>query len=402
LKVTLGIFINGQHGTIIAGSGKYLLYERKFSSQTFLNELQHCLTVLGLSKKNVSKIYFTPPFSFSTENKTSSIIHLRLVPEQFSDFSVYPQNLQKSVKILQVAPQKLLQKLEENEDQIKKAKVISIITPFGLVYPEKENKAVYTINKFNQGIILKSQNYPHLGFHKREKSLLIADNFVVAVSPYVQQLKNFFTPYSPGIYWVENEAVYLTEDFLPQTCGKIYEFTPLIQIARGAAVSFGYDYALALFKIGSIFKLFQIQNYVEVSELSSPFNFAATSSVQPLLDDIKGKLPKALQDVIPIFNFSSCYFSDSYPYRFYQITFSKSLRYIGLLTAPSILTSITVCKQEDLYYNKKRLLKNLHLVNKNHNLLKKPIAFCQETPIRYLTSNHTILKVGLKESNSFQ
>lgn len=50
----------------------------------------------------------------------------------------------------------------------------------------------------------------------------------------------------------------------------------------------------------------------------------------------------------------------------------------------------------------KKFIKNLHLINKKHNFLEKPVVFYQETPIRYLTFNHTILKVGLKESSSLQ
>ncbi|HAA80071.1 MAG TPA: hypothetical protein GX516_10930 [Thermoanaerobacter sp.] len=402
MKLTLGIFLNGQSGTLIAGSGKYLLYEGKFSWQTFLDELEHCLSILGLSRKDVIKVYFTPPLSSSAKSDIKPIFHLRLVPEQFSAFFTQSQNLQKLVTIFQVTPEKLLQKLEENKEQIKKANVISIIAPFGLVYPEKEDKAIRILKKLASATILKSQDYPQLGFYEREKALLIADNFMVTVYPYLKQLRDFFAPYPPGIYWVENEAVCLTEDFLPQTCGKIYEFAPLLQIARGAAVLFGYRYSLALFKVGSTFKLFQVQNSLEVSELSPPFSFISASSVQPLLASLKYRLPENVQGIIPIFNFSSYYFSDSYPYRFYQLAFSKLLRYIGFLTAPAVLTSLTICKQEELYENKKNLLKNLHLINKKHNFLEKPVVFYQETPIRYLTFNHTILKVGLKESSSLQ
>nr|WP_018084997.1 hypothetical protein [Desulfurispora thermophila] len=398
MKLVLGIFLNGQYGTLIAGSGRYLFYEGKFSPKSFLDELQHCLSLLGLTKRDVNKVYFTPPLSFLPKNNIGPIFHLRLVPEQFSAFLTYPQGLQNLVKVLQVTPEKLIRVLKENKEQIKKTKVVSIITPFALVYPEKENKAIRVLRKFTQAIILKSQNCPQLGFREREKALLIADAFTITVHPYLQQLRDFFAPYSPGIYWVENEAVCLTDDFLQQACGKTYEFAPLLQIARGAAVLFGYRYALALFKVGSAFRLFQVQNYVEVSELSPSFSFiTTTSSVQPLFAGIKYSLPDNAKGLVPVFNFSGCYFSDSYPYRFYQLAPSRPLRYIGFLTAPAVLTSFALCKQEELDKNKKKLLKYLHFINKKHNFLEKPVAFWQETSLRYLPFNHTILKVGLKE-----
>ncbi|WP_234970257.1 hypothetical protein [Carboxydothermus pertinax] len=393
----LGIFLNGQYGTLIAGSGRYLLFEGKFYHKSFLDELQRCLSLLGLSKRDVHKIYFTPPISLMQENSIKPISHLRLVPEQFNATLSFPQGVQKLVEVLQVTQEKLARALKENDEQIKKAQVVSIISPFALVYPEKENKAHRLLKKFTQAVILKSQNYPHLGFRVREKALLIAAAFKITLSPYLQQLRDFFAPYSPGIYWVENEAVCLTDDFLPQACGKIYELAPLLQIARGAAVLFGYNYALALFKVGPSFRLFQVQNAVEVSELSPSFSFATTSSVQHLFAGIKHSHSEKVQGPIPVFNFSGCYFSDSYPYRFYQLAPSRQLRYLGFLTAPAVLTSFALCRQEELEKNKKQLLKSLHLINKKHNFLEKPVAFYQETSLRYLPFNHTILKVGFKE-----
>lgn len=397
MKVVLGIFLKGQKGTLIAGSGRYVLYEGKFSPQSFLDELERCLSLLGLTKKDVNKIYLTPPISFLPKDNIKPVFHFRLVPEQFNSFINYPLGFQNQIEVFQVSPEKLLRTLRENDEQIKKAKVISIITPFALVYPEKEDKVIRQFKKFTSATIIKSQDYPQLGFREREKALLIAAAFSVAVYPYLQKLRDFFGPVSPGIYWVENEAIGLTGDFLPQASGKVYEFAPLVQLARGAAVFFGYHYALALFKVDSTFRLFQVQNYTEVSELSPSFSFATTSSVQSLFASIKYNLPEKVQGPIPVFNFSSSYFFDSYPYRFYKLAPSWNLRYTGLLTAPAILTSFALCHQEELVKNKKKLLKNLQLINKKHNFLENPVAFSQETSLRYLPFNQTILKVGLKE-----
>ncbi|WP_041537690.1 hypothetical protein [Carboxydothermus hydrogenoformans] len=398
MKIVLGVLFNGQSGTLIAGAGRHHLYEGKFSAQSFLVELQNCLTHLGLSKQDVHKIYLTPPFSLENQSNLKPIFHLRLVPEHFNTSFSAPRGIQKKVEILQVTPEKLIRTLKAREEQIKKAQVVSLISPFAMVYPEKENKALRVITKFTPAVILKSQNYPHLGFREREKALLMAAAFIATINPYLQQIREFFIPYSPGIFWVENEAVCVTDNFLPQTCGKVSELAPLYQIARGAAVLFGYHYALALFKVGQAFKLFQVQNSVEVSELSPTFSFTTTSSVQHLLASIKSILPENANGPVPIFNFSGYYLADSYPYRIYKLAPSRQLRFLGLLTAPAELTILSLCKQEEIDKNKKKLLKRLQLFNKKHNFLEKPVAFSQETSLRYLPFNQTILKVGLKET----
>ncbi|NYE58100.1 hypothetical protein [Carboxydothermus ferrireducens] len=73
MKIVLGVLFNGQSGTLIAGAGRHLLYEGKFSAQSFLVELQNCLTHLGLSKQDVRKIYLTPPFSLENQSNLKPI-----------------------------------------------------------------------------------------------------------------------------------------------------------------------------------------------------------------------------------------------------------------------------------------------------------------------------------------
>ncbi|WP_222927210.1 hypothetical protein [Thermosediminibacter litoriperuensis] len=305
-----------------------------------------------------------------------------------------------NVKILQSTPENLAEKIEENLSLIKNASVISTISPFGLVYPKQESKVVSIMVNFGKEKILTSRDYPHLGFYQREKVLIIAGNFLVSALPLIYQIKSFFSPLNPGIYWVENEAVFLEADFLPGSCGVYHEVAPLIQIARGCAVIHDCGYALALFKMGSTFKLFQIEG-TRVNELPLQFNLNSTAFIQlqRQLYDIKNRYSKDLCGTIPVFNFSRYDFADCDPFRFYKVDFMKLklLRYIGLIFAPKSLASGTICEQKNLFDIKKNLFRKLYLVSRRYDLLKSPLAFSQEIPIRYLTSSFIILKVELRE-----
>ncbi|NNG66090.1 hypothetical protein [Caldanaerobacter subterraneus] len=388
MKVRIGVFILPSKGIFVIGTSKTILCERQFSPSKFIDELEKCLSVWGISKENIESIYFSPPLPlYSNKTKIDSILHFRILPKDFNTPTAVIPTLNLSSGLVN-------NQLREVNEKIRKANVISIISPFGIIRDNEENKVKNILKQLTQAKIINSATYPHIGFYKREEALLIAALFYHFVRPYVEKIKNFLAPRNLPIYWTEDKAFLIGNDFLPTYCGENYEIASLIQIARGSAIYYDFPYAFVLFRKGHAFKLFEVINYKHVKELSS---FSSTVNSKTFNELIRKK--KNIEfEFLPIINFTNLYFSNSQPYYFIQAYYSKNFRYLGLISSPATLASIVISEEKTFSEVRNKLINELTALNKKFHFFEEYSVETQETAIRYLTSRYVQLKVFLRET----
>lgn len=398
MKIALAVLKNGNNGKIVIFSGKNILYEARFNKDLF-EKLVHCTSILSISSKDFEKIYLCAPFYSLISNESTAIVHFRVASE-FFDAPKISGFISKNAKIIHTTPEDIQTQIKKNMEYIDKAKVVSIISPFGLVYADQEKALANQLKAMGKDKILTSQEYPHLGFFRREKALLAAGNFLVHVIPYLEEIKKFFLPNCPPIYWVENDAVLLEGNFLPRTCGPDQEDAPLIQISRGCSILYGYPKALAIFKSGGVFKIFLIKGIL-VEEISPKFNLHSplSSQLYQLLLEIKRGYFEEKIEIIPIFNFTNIDLADSFPFRFQKLSpYAVRLsRLLGIACAPRSIAATCISDHKELQDIREKLLKKLISINEGRGLINEPAVFFKEVPIRYLKSDFSLLTVGLRE-----